>query len=41
VLRIFAWLVLLSLIGWLVYFGVKAMRRGKARRTANYSFDRE
>ena len=40
-LRTFAWLALLGAVGWLIYFGVKMLKRGKARSGANYSFERE
>lgn len=40
-LRTFAWLALLGAVGWLIYFGVKMLKRGKARSNANYSFERE
>lgn len=39
-LRTFVWLVILSVVAWLAYFGWKFLRRGKAPSTANYSFDR-
>lgn len=38
-LRTFVWLALLGAAGWLLYFGVKRLRGGKAR-DANYSFER-
>ena len=42
VLRTFAWLVLLGVIGWAIYFVVRALKRGKSRRSgANYSFERD
>jgi hypothetical protein len=41
VLRTFVWLALLGAIGWGMYFGIRAMRRGKERRSANYSFERD
>lgn len=41
VLRTFAWLVLLGVIGWLVYFVVRAVRRSKAPSSANYTFERD
>ena len=42
VLRLFAWLVLLGVLGWIVYFVVRALKRGKSRRSgANYSFERD
>ncbi|HAT30342.1 MAG TPA: hypothetical protein DCW29_05660 [Janthinobacterium sp.] len=40
-LRTFAWLLLLGVLGWLIYFCVKLFRRGKARSAANYSFERQ
>lgn len=40
VLRTMAWLAILAALGWLVYFGWKFLRRGKAPSTANYSFER-
>ncbi len=40
VLRTLAWLAILATIGWLIYFGWKFLRRGKAPSTANYSFER-
>lgn len=41
VLRIFAWLVLLGLIGWLVFFALRFFKRGKQASRANYSFERK
>ena len=40
-LRVFAWLVILAVVGWLLYFGWKFLRRGKAPSTANYTFERD
>ncbi len=40
ILRTMAWLAILAVLGWLVYFGWKFLRRGKAPSTANYSFER-
>lgn len=40
VLRTFAWLLIIAVIGWAVYFGWKFLRRGRAPSQANYSFDR-
>lgn len=39
-LRTLAWLVILSIVGWAVYFGWKFLRRGRAPSQANYSFER-
>ena len=39
-LRTFAWLAILATIGWLLYFGWKFLRRGRAPSQANYSFER-
>lgn len=39
-LRTLAWLVILAIVGWTVYFVWKFLRRGKAPSTANYSFER-
>lgn len=41
VLRIFAWLLVLGVIGWLIYFALRFFKRGTARGNANYSFERE
>ncbi|HEV7816364.1 MAG TPA: hypothetical protein VGP06_14850 [Janthinobacterium sp.] len=41
VLRIFLWLVILSCIAWIIYFGVKYLRRNKASNAPNYSFKRD
>jgi len=40
VLRTFAWLAIIALVGWGLYFGWKFLRRGSAPSRANYSFDR-
>ncbi|WP_317201343.1 hypothetical protein [Janthinobacterium sp.] len=40
-LRTFVWLAVLGALGWLIYYGVKRLRAGKARSAANYSFERE
>jgi hypothetical protein len=40
VLRTFAWLLILAVVGWALYFGWKFLRRGRAPSQANYSFDR-
>ena len=40
-LRIFAWLLVLGVIGWAVYFGLRFFKRGKVASRANYSFERE
>jgi len=40
VLRTMAWLAIVTVIAWLVYFGWKFLRRGKAPSTSNYSFER-
>ncbi|MES2743600.1 MAG: hypothetical protein V4754_21980 [Pseudomonadota bacterium] len=40
VLRTLAWLAIVATIAWLMYFGWKFLRRGKAPSTANYSFER-
>lgn len=39
-LRTFAWLLILTVIGWSAYFAWKFLRRGKAPSQANYSFER-
>lgn len=38
-LRTFMWLAALGVAGWLLYFGIRRLRGGKARG-ANYSFER-
>jgi len=40
VLRTFAWLAIIALVGWALYFGWKFLRRGSEPSRANYSFDR-
>ncbi|UUZ48222.1 hypothetical protein LP420_35860 [Massilia sp. B-10] len=40
VLRTFAWLLIIAVVGWALYFGWKFLRRGSAPSQANYSFDR-
>lgn len=40
VLRTFAWLLVLSIVGWLAYFTWKFVRRGKAQNKSNYAFER-
>jgi hypothetical protein len=40
VLRTFAWLLIIAVVGWALYFGWKFLRRGSAPSSANYSFDR-
>lgn len=40
VLRTFAWLLIIAVVGWALYFGWKFLRRGSAASQANYSFDR-
>jgi hypothetical protein len=37
----FMWLLVLATIGWLIYFGWKRLRRGKAPSAANYTFERD
>lgn len=40
VLRTFAWLLVLSIVGWVAYFIWKFLRRGKAQNKSNYAFER-
>lgn len=40
VLRTFAWLAIIALVGWGLYFLWKFLRRGSDSSRANYSFDR-
>ncbi len=40
VLRTFAWLLVVSVLGWLAFFTWKFLRRGKAQNKSNYAFER-
>jgi hypothetical protein len=41
VLRTFLWLLILSAIGWAIYFALRRYARVRQNRTPNYTFERE